>query len=292
VVVLGVTTIVFFLIRLSGDPSSLFLPLDASPEQIASFRAHYRLDDPLPTQYVTYLLNVMRGDFGTSFGFGQPALSVVLDSFMATAALAVAAVSLAVVLGTTLGVLAAVRHRKATDTAVVTTSVALQNMPSFWLAMMLILVFSVELNWFPSSGAGSWQHLVLPSVALAAFLIGGIVRLVRAGILEVMTEDYIRTARSKGVSERTVLFRHALKNGVLPVVTLIGMQFSILLGGAVVIEYVFGYPGMGRLALQAIGYRDFAVVQAFVIVVAVVVTTVNLLVDVAYRSLDPRVTLS
>lgn len=288
-VVIGVTTVVFFLIRLSGDPAILFLPPEASPEQIASLRHEYDLDQPLPVQYVRYLQRVAQGDFGRSFGFAQPAMPLVLSRMAATLTLAVSGLAFAVLLGVPLAIVAAMRRGTWLDTALVSAAVTLQNIPTFWLGLMLIGVFAVSLHLLPSSGYGEWKFLVLPAVTLGAYSLAVVVRLLRSSLLEVFAESYLRTARAKGLTERVIVMRHALKNAALPVVTVIGIQFGALFGGAVVTEYVFAYPGMGRLALQAVSNRDFAVVQAFVFVVAAMITATNLLVDVSYRLFDPRV---
>jgi peptide/nickel transport system permease protein len=288
-VVIGVTTVVFFLIRLSGDPAILFLPPEASSEQIASLRREYELDQPLPVQYARYLQRVAQGDFGRSFGFGQPAMPLVLSRMGATLTLAVSGLGFAVLLGVPLAIVAALRRGTWLDTALVSAAVTLQNIPTFWLGLMLIGVFAVSLRLLPSSGYGEFKFLVLPAVTLGAYSLAVVVRLLRSSLLEVFAENYLRTARAKGLTERVIVLRHALKNAALPVVTVIGIQFGALFGGAVVTEYVFAYPGMGRLALQAVSNRDFAVVQAFVFVVAAMITATNLLVDMSYRFFDPRV---
>lgn len=288
-VVVGVTTVVFFLIRLSGDPAILFLPPEATPEQIASLRHEYALDQPLPIQYARYVERAVQGDFGRSFGFGQSAMTLVLGRVGATLTLAVAGLGFALVLGIPLAIASAVNRGRWIDTALVSVSVTLQNIPTFWLGLMLIGVFAVSLKMLPSSGSGELRNLLLPAVTLGSYSLAVIVRLLRSSLLEVFAENYLRTARAKGLGERVVILRHALKNAALPVVTVIGIQFGALFGGAVVTEYVFAYPGMGRLALQAVSNRDFAVVQAFVLLVATMITLTNLLVDVSYRFFDPRV---
>ena len=288
-VVIGVTTVVFFLIRLSGDPAILFLPPEANAEQIASLRREYELDQPLPAQYARYLQRVAQGDFGRSFGFGQPAMPLVLSRMGATLTLAVCGLGFAILLGVPLAIIAALRRGTWLDTALVSAAVTLQNIPTFWLGLMLIGVFAVSLRLLPSSGYGEPKFLVLPAVTLGAYSLAVVVRLLRSSLLEVFAENYLRTARAKGLTERVIVMRHALKNAALPVVTVIGIQFGALFGGAVVTEYVFAYPGMGRLALQAVSNRDFAVVQAFVFVVAAMITATNLLVDMSYRFFDPRV---
>lgn len=283
------TTVVFFLLRLSGDPAILFLPPEASPGQIAALRHEYDLDKPLPVQYLRYMEHVAHGDFGRSFGFDQPAMPLVLGRLGATLTLALAGLAFALLLGVPLAIISALRRGSWIDTTLVSAAVALQNIPTFWLGLMLISVFAVSLRLLPSSGSGGARFLVLPSVTLGAYSLAVIVRLLRSSLLDVFAEGYLRTARAKGLRERTVILRHALKNAALPVITVIGIQFGTLLGGAVVTEWVFAYPGMGRLVLQAVSNRDFAVVQAFVFLVAAMITATNLLVDVSYRFFDPRV---
>lgn len=291
-VVIGVTTLVFFLIRLSGDPAILYLPPEATQEQLASIRREYELDKPLPVQYVRYLQRLMLGDFGKSFGFGQPAMPLVLGRLGATLGLATSGLAFAILLGVPLGIIAATRRGTRLDTALVTIAVTIQNMPTFWLGLMLIGIFAVSLKLVPSSGSGDWRSLILPAVTLGSYSLAVVVRMLRSSLLEVLAEGYLMTARAKGLGEQVVVFRHALRNAALPVVTVLGVQFGALLGGAVVTEYVFAYPGMGRLALQAVSNRDFAVVQAFVFVVAAGITIVNLLVDITYALLDPRIRTS
>ena len=288
-VVIGVTTIVFFLIRLSGDPAILFLPPEAGPDQIAALRREYDLDQPLPVQYIRYIQRAAQGDFGRSFGFGQPAMQLVLGRVGATLTLAFLGLGFAIVIGVPLAIVAALRRGSWVDTVLVSAAVTLQNIPTFWLGLMLIGLFAVSLKVLPSSGSGEPRYLILPAITLGSYSLAVVVRLLRSSLLEVFGESYLRTARAKGLGERVVIVRHALKNAALPVVTVIGIQFGALFGGAVVTEYVFAYPGMGRLALQAVSNRDFAVVQAFVFVVAGMITLTNLLVDLSYRFFDPRV---
>lgn len=289
-VLLGVSILVFVLIRLTGDPVFLLLSPDASREQVAALRSDLGLDEPIPAQYVTFLLNAIRGDFGTSFRTGQPAMTMVVERMPATLQLAGVAVLITVAIALPVGIISAkYRHTWVDDLG---RGIALfgQAVPSFWLGIMLILIFSVRLGWLPPFGSGSLQHLILPGLTLGAYSAAIVSRLLRSTLLEVLNADYIRTARAKGLSDQIVLFRHALRNASLPVVTMFGLQVGVLIGGSVITEYVFAYPGMGRLVLQAIGNRDFAVVQAFVLIITVIILVSNIMVDILYAVLDPRIT--
>lgn len=281
--------IAFALTHLSGDPAALLLPPSATLEDIAVFRHASGLDRPLPLQYLDFLAHAVRGDFGRSIRYGEPALQLVLDRLPATIELSLAALLLALVVAVPLGIVAAVRRGSAVDQVGLLLSLVGQAFPVFWLGIVLIMLFAESLRWLPASGRGDLAHLVLPAVALALYTIAIVARLLRSSLIDVLSADFIRTARGKGLAERTILMVHALKNASLPVVTVIGLQVGTLLGGAVVTEEVFAYPGMGRLALQAIANRDFAVVQAFVVVMAVLITAINLGVDLLYARLDPRV---
>ena len=288
-VVWGVSLIAFALTHLSGDPAALLLPPSATLEDIELFRHASGLDRPLPVQYADFLAHAVRGDFGRSIRYGEPALGLVLDRLPATLELSAAALALALIIAVPLGIVAAVRRGSAIDQAGLLLSLIGQSFPVFWLGIVLIMFFAEDLRWLPASGRGDLAHLALPAVALAAYTIAIVSRLLRSALIDILSADFIRTARAKGLSGRVVLVRHALKNAALPVVTVIGLQVGTLLGGAVVTEEVFAYPGMGRLALQAISNRDFAVVQAFVVVMAVLITVLNILVDLMYTQLDPRV---
>ena len=288
-VVWGVSLIAFALTHLSGDPAALLLPPSATLEDIELFRHASGLDRPLPVQYADFLAHAVRGDFGRSIRYGEPALGLVLDRLPATLELSAAALVLALIIAVPLGIVAAVRRGSAIDQAGLLLSLIGQSFPVFWLGIVLIMFFAEDLRWLPASGRGDLAHLALPAVALAAYTIAIVSRLLRSALIDILSADFIRTARAKGLSGRVVLVRHALKNAALPVVTVIGLQVGTLLGGAVVTEEVFAYPGMGRLALQAISNRDFAVVQAFVVVMAVLITVLNILVDLMYTQLDPRV---
>jgi peptide/nickel transport system permease protein len=291
VVVVGVTLVVFILIRLTGDPVLLLMPSEASAEQVAALRRQLGLDQPLWLQYVQFVLNAAHGDFGTSFRNQQPALGLVLERVPATLQLAAVAFLFTVLIALPVGIISATHRDTWLDGLGRALALLGQAVPTFWLGMMLILVFSVNLRWFPPFGAGGPQHLVLPGLALGAYSAAITSRLLRSSLLEVFGTDYLRTARAKGLSERAVVLGHALQNASLPVVTMLGLQVGTLLGGAVVTEFVFAYPGMGRLVLQSIGNRDYAVVQAFVVLIALIIAGLNILVDLLYAALDPRVRL-
>jgi ABC-type dipeptide/oligopeptide/nickel transport system permease component len=290
-VLLGVSVVVFLILHLTGDPALLLLPPEATAEDIARLRQQLGFDDPLPAQYLRFLRGAVRGDFGESLRHGEPAMALVLERLPATFELAGAGLLLALCLAIPAGILSAVRRNTVLD--YVSTVVALfgQAMPTFWLGIMLILVFSVQLGWLPSSGRGDLQHLVLPAVTLGLFTTARITRLTRSGMLEVLGQDYIRTARAKGVSEPPVVWKHALRNASIPIVTIVGIELGTLLGGSVITETIFAWPGVGRLSVQAIFNRDYPVVQAAVFLLASTFVLVNLLVDVVYTYLDPRIRL-
>ena len=284
--------IVFFLVHLTGDPAVALMPRDATPEDIEQFRHVMGFDRPLYEQYLSFLGRVAHGNFGYSYRYHAEALPLVLERVPATFELALAASFIALLISIPMGIIAALRKDSLFDNA--STAIALfgQCMPTFWLGIMLILIVSVRLRLLPPSGGGGFKYLVLPAITLGTYSAAVISRLLRSSLLEVLSKDYIRTARAKGLAENTVVYRHALKNAAIPVVTVTGMQIASLLGGAIITETVFSYPGVGLLAIQAIRYRDIPVVQAFVTIVAVIVVITNLVVDLAYRYLDPRVRLT
>ena len=288
-VALGVVTLVFVALRLSGDPAATMLPGDATVDELAALRRTLGLDRPLHLQYVAFLGGAVRGDFGESFRHQQPAFGLVLERLPATLELAFAALLLAVAVALPLGILAAIYRGRAADVLAMGFAVVGQATPYFWMGIMLILVVSVELGWLPTSGRGGWQHLILPAVTLGTHFAASLARLTRTSLLEVLGQNFVTTARAKGLAERRVILLHALKNAAVPVVTLIGLQFGTLLGGAVVTETIFAWPGVGRLAVQSIFVRDYPVVQAGVLVLALSFVALNLLVDLLYGALDPRI---
>ena len=288
-VIFGVSVVVFLILHLTGDPAALMLPPDATAEDIAKFRHDMGFDDPVAVQYVRFLKGAVRGDFGQSIRHGEPAMGLVVERLPATFELAGAGLVIALALAIPAGIVSAVRRNTSID--YISTVVALlgQAMPTFWLGIMLILVFSVRLNWLPSSGRGDVEHLILPAITLGLFTTARITRLTRSGMLEVLGQDYIRTARAKGLGEPPVVWKHALKNASIPIVTIVGIELGTLLGGAVITETIFAWPGVGRLSVQAIFNRDYPVVQSAVFLLASTFVIVNFLVDVVYTYLDPRI---
>jgi peptide/nickel transport system permease protein len=285
----GVSTIVFVVLRLSGDPAVLLLPQEASVEDVIRLRRDLGLDDPIMLQYLRFLGNSSIGNFGESLRHREPALALVRSHLWATIELSFAAFFVAVVVAVPSGILAAVRPNSVYDHAVMTLALIGQSAPTFWIGIMLILAFGLGLRWFPIGGRGSLLHLVLPALTLGAFAMASIARLTRSAMLEVIRLDYITTARAKGLSAGYITWKHALKNAAIPVVTIMGLQFGALLGGAVVTETVFSWPGIGRLAIQGISNRDYPVVQASVFTAAVFFVAVNFIVDLLYTLLDPRI---
>ena len=289
IVFLVITVIVFAMLHASGDPVELLLPQDATEQDALILRQTLGLDKPLPVQYFVFLGNALKGDFGVSYHHGQPALKLVLDRLPASLQLVGVSILISIIIAVPLGVLAASRRGKILDRLCLLGSLIGISSPPFWIGIAFILIFAVELRWLPSSGRGTWQHLVLPAASLSLYRLALFLRLIRAGMLDVMTQDFIRTARSKGVSEKLVVYKHALKNTLIPFVTIAGMQMGSLLAGAIVTEKVFAWPGMGRLFLDSIGVMDFPVIIAWTLVVATIFLSINLFVDIIYVWLDPRI---
>lgn len=287
-VLLGVSVLVFVLVRLSGDPAVLILGPRATDDQIAALRHDLGLDESLPQQYVRFLGSALRGDFGDSIRYRESALPLVVSRLPATAELAGAATLVALAIAIPTGIIGAYRPGSKLDRLTMGIALFGYSVPTFWLGIMLILVVSVDLRLLPSSGRSGISSLILPAITLGFYSTAILARLLRRSLSGVLTQDYIRTARAKGLTESRVLVRHALKNSSIPVVTVFGLQLGALIGGAVITETVFAYPGMGLLVVTAINGRDFPIVQAFVVVSAVVVVTLNLAVDVLYFYLDPR----
>jgi len=277
------------ILHISGDPMALLMPPDALPSQVEEMRRSLGLDRPLWVQYGLFLKNAAQGNLGVSYHHGQPALKLVLERLPASLELVITTIIISLILAVPIGVVAASRRGSMIDRASLLGSLIGISAPPFWIGIAFILIFSVELQWLPSSGRGTFAHLILPAGSLALYRLALFIRLVRAGMLDVMTMDYIRTARSKGVSEQKVVYKHALKNTLIPFVTIAGMQMGSLLAGAIVTEKVFAWPGMGRLFLEAIGVMDFPVIIAWALVTATIFLTVNLAVDVLYVWLDPRI---
>ena len=284
-----VSTVVFVVMRLSGDPVPLLLPPDAPRSEYARVARELGLDQPLPVQYAVFLRNVLRADFGRSIHFREPAWRVVMGYLPATAELGLTAFGLALLVAVPVGLLSAVKRNSPLDHTAMGVALIGQSAPTFFLGILFILLFSLKANWFPTSGRGGWEHLVLPALTLGAFAMASIARLTRSAVLEVLRQDYVRTARAKGLSELAVVVKHTLKNAALPVVTITALQFGTLLGGAVVTETVFAWPGIGRLAIQSIYNRDYPVVQCTVFLSAVAFIVINFTVELFYGLLDPRV---
>jgi peptide/nickel transport system permease protein len=288
-ILIGISVISFILLHLSGDPTDIILPQDVTEEGRQAFRQKFGLDKPLWVQYSRFCLHILRGDFGQSLRFEQPAGQLVLERLGATTELAATALLLAIIVGIPAGVIAAYRQNTPIDSLFRGFTLIGQAIPTFYLGILSILVFAVWLRLLPTGGRGNWQNLILPAVSLASHLVALIARVTRSCMLDVLRKDYIRTARAKGLSEYFVIQKHALRNAFIPVVTVIGLQFGLLMGGVVVTETVFSWPGIGRLAVQSIYTRDFPVVQAVVFLSATIFVFVNLIVDLIYAFLDPRI---
>ncbi len=311
IVIFGVTLISFVALQIGGDPTFLFVSERATPEEIEMIRKALGFDQPLHIQYLTYLGNILQGNFGNSLSYRQPAMDIVLGALPATIELTVFSMIFAIGLAIPFGVFAALYRGTPVDGGIMTLAMFGQSIPNFWLGIMMILFFGLYLNWFPISGhvplimpllkgefmtaltnvPSSVYYMVLPGVAVGFYSLSRNARLVRSSMLEVLSQDYVRTARSKGISERAVVVNHALRNAWLPVVTMVGLEFGFLLGGVVVIETVFSWPGIGRLVFNAINQKDIPLVQASVIVLSVIFIALNLIVDLIYARIDPRVKL-
>jgi ABC-type dipeptide/oligopeptide/nickel transport system permease component len=289
VVILLALTAVFFMLRLSGDPVLLLAPMDTTRADLDEIRERMGFNDPLIVQYGRFMGDALQGDFGDSSRERRPATEVVLERLPATLQLGAAALAISVVVGVPLGILSAVKHGTLWDKLARVISVAGQAIPGFWLGVLLIMLFSVKLGWLPTSGRGTGEHLLLPAITLAALSTARYARLTRSTMLDVLGQDYIRTARAKGLTGWMVLVRHALKNASVSLITMTGLEIGRLIEGAVVVEQVFAWPGMGRVTVQALLNRDFAVVMAAVMLFAVMYTLGNLLADMAYGWANPQV---
>lgn len=294
IVIWAILTVAFLLTRLSGDPVVLFLDNEdlAKPEIVAEARRRLGLDQPLSVQYLRFVESAIQGEFGSSLRHQQPALPLIVDRLPATGELAVTSLLLAVVVSIPAGIYAAlkaIQRERVKEAPIMIGTLIGQSVPSFWLGIMLMLFFGVWLRWLPISGRGTPAHLIMPAIALAVGPAAYFTRLVRSGMLEILTKDFITVARAKGLAETVVVFRHAFKNVAIPLVTAIGLSFGRLLSGTVVIETVFAWPGIGRLAIQAVFNRDFPIVQAAVFIGGLIFVVINLLLDVLYVAIDPRI---
>lgn len=291
-VAIAALVVIFFLVRLSGDPAQLIAGVDADPQQVEELRQRLGFDDPMLVQLGRFLVRAIHGDLGSSLRYSSPATSIVLERLPATLQLTATAMVLTIVVAVPVGIICATKRGTWIDKVVTVTALLGQTVPAFWLGLILIMFFSVRLGWFPTSGRGGIEHLILPAITLAAFNMARVARLVRSEMLDVVSEEFVRVARSKGLSESAILIRHTLKNAASPVITILGLQVGHLLGGAVITETVFAWPGVGRLLVQSIQFRDFAVIQVAVLLLAATVAVINLLVDLSYAALDPRIRYS
>jgi peptide/nickel transport system permease protein len=288
-VLIIISFIVFCLVFVAGDPVALMLPEDASQEDIDALRTALGLDKPFLVQYGNYMMGLVQGDFGESFRYNQSALPLVLERLPATLELGLAAMVVAVLISIPLGIWSATKQNSPLDLLATGGAVLGKAMPNFWLGIMLILLFSVTLGWFPVSGRGSFSNLVLPAITLGTGIAAEMTRLVRSSMIEILSQDYVRTAKSKGLRDLFVIYKHAFRNALIPTITITALQTSTVVGGALITETVFSWPGLGQLLIQAVNTRDMAIVQASVFVIAFAVIIMNLLADVLYRILDPRI---
>ncbi len=292
ITLLVVSAVVFVVARLTGDPVRLLLPIEASNEEVARVRHDLGLDQPLPVQYVTFLGQALHGDLGTSLRYRQPALAVIESRLPATAYLALAAMFVALVIAVPAGILSAARPGGVADGIARVVSLLGQALPAYWLGIMLIIVFAVWLRWLPAAGATSPTSVVLPAITLGLWPTARISRVLRASLLEALNADYVRTARAKGLAEARGVLLHAIRNALLPAITVIGLSVGLVFGGAIITETVFAWPGVGRLLLEAVSQRDYPMVQAIVLTFSGLFLLINLGVDLLYGALDPRIRLS
>lgn len=289
VTLLLAVTFVFIILRVSGDPAAALLSDDAPQEVVEAYRKLWGLDRSLPEQYLLYIKGALQGEFGFSFRDGRPALEIVLERIPATLLLGVTALAVAILIGVPAGIVAALNRGTVLDRMTMSFTVLGHSMPNFFLGILLIILFSLSLQWLPSSGNATWRHMIMPVLTLATGTAGALARFTRASMLDVLSQPFIRTARARGVPLLARISRHAIPNASIPVVTVIGLRVGAVIGGAVVTEQVFGWPGLGMLLVSSVGMRDLAVVQVIVLLIALTMVIVNLSVDFLYRFLDPRV---
>lgn len=288
VTILAVLTFVFFVVRITGDPVSYLLPFDYTDAQRAALEEEIGANKPIIEQYWIFIQGVAQGDLGFSHRWGEPAMDLVMQRLPETLKLAGAAFGIALVISVPLGIIAAARRGTVTDSTVGMLATAGQALPNYVLAVLLVWLFSVELGWLPVGGTGGITHYILPAFALATFSISAQTRIVRSAVADSLSQDYVRTARAKGLAPSTVMFRHALRSSLVPILTIIGLQWQFFLGGTIIIETVFAWPGVGRLMVDAVDARDFAVVQSCVFVLAGLFIVINAVTDVMYGVVDPR----
>ena len=291
VVVVGISMLAFAILHVIGDPVLLLLPLNAGKEEYERYHKLLGLDQPVYVQYWKFASRAVQGDFGKSWYTDTPAFTLVLERMPPTLYLTSAGLVAALLIALPLGILAALKRHSLVDNLCTMLAVAGQAMPIFWLGIMLIIIFAVRLKALPASGYGTWQHFLMPAFTLGAFLAPLTMRLVRSGVIEIMNMDYIRTARAKGVGENTVVVKHAFRNACIPIITVLGLQFGQLLGGAIVTETVFAWPGVATLTVESIRNQDFPVVQCAVVLLALIIVSVNFLVDMIVGLIDPRIRL-
>lgn len=280
---------IFMLVYIAGDPVAMMLSADATPEEIQQYRVALGFDQPFHVQFGHYIVNVIQGDFGASYQYGVSALSLVLERLPATLELAIASMIIAIGIAIPLGIVSAVRPNTLIDSIATGLSVVGKAIPNFWLGIMLILIFAVNLKIMPVSGTGSWKHIILPAITLGTAMSAEITRLVRSNMIEILQQDYIRTAKSKGQKSIVIIFKHAFRNSLVPVITITLLQMASLVGGSFITEMIFSWPGVGQLIIQAVYEKDLPIIQAAVFVTAIIILLMNLITDILYRVLDPRI---
>jgi len=285
----GIVVLVFAMVRITGDPAALMMPREASVADIEAFREKMGFNDPLTVQFWDFFTGAITGDFGNSLHFKAPAMPLVLHRLPATVQLATVGLFMALVVAIPLGLVAGFNPGSTVDSLGRLLALLGQSVPNFWLGLMMIVFFGVKLRWFPTFGRDEWKSVIMPAFVLGLPVMGQIVRLTRSAVLEIRSEDFIRTAHSKGLEPRTIYLKHVLRNVAIPLVSVIGVQFGYMLGGSIYIEFIFSWPGMGGLLEQSIGWRDYPVVQAIAVFTSVVVLILNLLTDLAYAVIDPRI---
>ena len=287
--ILGASVIIFVISRLSGDPVTLLLPQDAPPAAIAAVRARFGLDQPIWTQYLLFLLHALQGDFGNSYRWQMPAMQLIMERLPATIELAIAGLLFSVAIAVPIGVLSAVHRGGWIDRLGRVFAMLGQAMPAFWVGLLLILIFAIGLDWLPAFGTGGPQHLILPAIALGWYPVAAQTRIVRSAMLDVLDSDHVRLSRALGTPERLIVWKYAFRNAAVPLLTMLGVYFAAMLGGAFVVETIFAWPGVGRTVVEAVFSRDFPVVQAGVLFTSILFVLSNLLVDISYGLVDPRV---
>jgi len=287
----GITLVTFFLLRLTGNPARIVLGQFASDAVIQEFNQKHGLDQPLLIQYISYITNVLRGDLGTSWRFAEPILPIIMERVPATLELAFASLAFSSFVGILLGVLAALKRETPFDYLSRGLVLLAQGIPNFFLALLFIILFGVILGWLPTGGRGDFKHLVLPAIVLGLYLMPLTLRTTRGAVLDILEQNYVRTARGKGVRENSVVWRHVFRNAAIPIVTIFGVQIATLFSGAIITETIFSWPGVGRLIVAAVTGRDFPVIQGIVLIISTVVVIINLIVDILYRVIDPRISM-